>query len=113
MAEVEGGREHLVGRLVQAATRGDGAVGENVTENARTIADIPQQVTGAPQVMEVRGEVYMSHADFAALLSDVSRLHLIQDTVAFMKTNQLTVNKQSTATNGFEVVDATQESGLS
>ncbi len=55
------------GRLVQAATRGDGAVGENVTENARTIADIPQQVTGAPQVMEVRGEVYMSHADFAAL----------------------------------------------
>ena len=101
------------GRLVQAATRGDGAVGENVTENARTIADIPQQVTGAPQVMEVRGEVYMSHADFAALLSDVSRLHLIQDTVAFMKTNQLTVNKQSTATNGFEVVAATQESGLS
>ncbi len=55
------------GRLVQAATRGDGAVGENVTENDRTIADIPQQVAGAPQVMEVRGEVYMSHADFAAL----------------------------------------------
>lgn len=55
------------GVLMQAATRGDGAIGENVTENARTIADIPQQVAGAPQVMEVRGEVYMSHADFAAL----------------------------------------------
>ncbi len=55
------------GRLVQAATRGDGAVGENVTENARTIADIPQEITGAPDVLEVRGEVYMSHADFEAL----------------------------------------------
>ena len=55
------------GVLVQAATRGDGETGENVTENARTIADIPQQVLGAPQIMEVRGEVYMSHADFAAL----------------------------------------------
>lgn len=55
------------GILVQAATRGDGAVGENVTENARTLADIPHRVAGAPEVMEVRGEVYMSHADFAAL----------------------------------------------
>jgi DNA ligase (NAD+) len=55
------------GVLVQAATRGDGAVGENVTANARTIADIPQHLTGAPAVVEVRGEVYMSHDDFAAL----------------------------------------------
>ena len=55
------------GVLRQAATRGDGETGENVTENARTIADIPQRLAGAPAVLEVRGEVYMSHADFAAL----------------------------------------------
>ena len=55
------------GVLVQAATRGDGEVGENVTANAKTIADIPHSVAGAPDVLEVRGEVYMSHADFEAL----------------------------------------------
>lgn len=55
------------GKLVQAATRGDGSEGENVTANARTIADIPENLTGAPDVLEVRGEVYMSHADFEAL----------------------------------------------
>ncbi|MEM6941759.1 MAG: NAD-dependent DNA ligase LigA [Pseudomonadota bacterium] len=55
------------GALVQAATRGDGTIGENVTANARTIADIPTALHGAPDVLEVRGEVYMSHADFADL----------------------------------------------
>lgn len=55
------------GRLVQAATRGDGETGESVTENARTIADLPTELSGAPEVLEVRGEVYMTHADFAAL----------------------------------------------
>ena len=55
------------GKLIHAATRGDGETGENVTENARTIPDIPQHISGAPEVLEVRGEVYMSHADFAAL----------------------------------------------
>ena len=55
------------GELVLAATRGDGAVGEDVTPNVRTIADIPQRISGAPDVLEVRGEVYMSKADFEAL----------------------------------------------
>jgi DNA ligase (NAD+) len=55
------------GQLVQAATRGDGVVGENVTENAMTIADIPKQLVGAPDLLEVRGEVYMRHAEFADL----------------------------------------------
>lgn len=55
------------GTLTQAATRGDGEVGENVLENARTISDIPHQIAGAPDVLEVRGEVYMSAGDFADL----------------------------------------------
>lgn len=55
------------GVLVQAATRGDGVIGENVTANARKIQDIPTRISGAPDLLEVRGEVYMSHADFAAL----------------------------------------------
>ncbi|MEM9168912.1 MAG: NAD-dependent DNA ligase LigA [Pseudomonadota bacterium] len=55
------------GRLVTAATRGDGAVGENVTVNARSIDDVPVQIKGAPARMEVRGEVYMAPTDFAAL----------------------------------------------
>ncbi len=55
------------GVLIQAATRGDGVVGENVTANAKTIADIPTRLKGAPDILEVRGEVYMSHPDFAAL----------------------------------------------
>jgi DNA ligase (NAD+) len=55
------------GRLVLAATRGDGTVGEDVTPNARTIGDIPQELAGAPTVLEVRGEVYMSKEDFAGL----------------------------------------------
>jgi DNA ligase (NAD+) len=55
------------GKLIYAATRGDGAEGEDVTANARTIKDIPQTLTDVPDVLEVRGEVYMSHEDFEAL----------------------------------------------
>ena len=57
------------GRLVQAATRGDGYVGENVTANVITIGDIPKQVKARefPDPFEVRGEIYMSHSAFAAL----------------------------------------------
>ena len=56
------------GALVVAATRGDGETGEDVTANARRIPEIPAQLAGRPPpVLEVRGEVYMTRADFAAL----------------------------------------------
>ena len=56
------------GKLVRAATRGDGQVGEDVTANVAHIADIPQQLSGkVPDIFEIRGEVYMSRADFLAL----------------------------------------------
>jgi DNA ligase (NAD+) len=57
------------GRLVNAATRGDGAEGEDVTANVRTLADVPQRLKGrkVPDVCEVRGEVYMSKSGFLAL----------------------------------------------
>ncbi len=58
---------YVDGALILAATRGDGEEGENVTANALTIADIPRRLAGAPERLEVRGEVYMSHADFFAL----------------------------------------------
>ncbi|GAA4305676.1 NAD-dependent DNA ligase LigA [Klenkia terrae] len=54
------------GRLVRAATRGDGVTGEDVTANVATMADVPQQLTGdVPELVEVRGEVYFPVAAFA------------------------------------------------
>jgi DNA ligase (NAD+) len=55
------------GELIQAATRGDGYEGEDVTANVRVVEAIPKRLKGAPKVFEARGEVYMRHADFAAL----------------------------------------------
>jgi DNA ligase (NAD+) len=56
------------GRLIRGATRGDGAEGEDVTANLRTIATVPQRLRGAaPALIEVRGEVFMTKADFLAL----------------------------------------------
>jgi DNA ligase (NAD+) len=59
---------YVKGELVEAATRGDGFEGEDVTANVRTIGEIPKALAGAaPEILEVRGEVYMTHLDFAAL----------------------------------------------
>jgi DNA ligase (NAD+) len=55
------------GELVQAATRGDGYEGEDVTTNVRVVEAIPKRLKGAPKIFEARGEVYMRHADFEAL----------------------------------------------
>ncbi len=56
------------GRLVQAATRGNGEVGEDVTQNVRTIRHVPLKLRGkAPQVIEIRGEIYMRRSDFARM----------------------------------------------
>ncbi|MCB9979230.1 MAG: NAD-dependent DNA ligase LigA [Rhodospirillales bacterium] len=56
------------GKLLQAATRGDGTTGEDITANVRTIADIPPTLpSGVPEIIEIRGEIYMRRDDFATL----------------------------------------------
>ena len=58
------------GVLVQAATRGDGKVGEDVTANVATISSLPTSLTNAPDVVEIRGEIYMSIAAFEKLKAE-------------------------------------------
>ncbi len=64
------------GELVRAATRGDGAEGEDVTANVRTIREIPHRLVGSgfPEVCEIRGEVYLGHADFRAINAEQAKL---------------------------------------
>ena len=59
--------EYRMGQLVRGSTRGDGVVGEDVTENIATIQDIPHELPDAPEFLEVRGEVYMPHSAFFKL----------------------------------------------
>jgi DNA ligase (NAD+) len=58
------------GRMVQAATRGDGKVGEDVTANVATIRGLPSEIKDAPEVLEVRGEIYMSTAAFQKMKAE-------------------------------------------
>ena len=84
------------GRLVSAATRGDGMTGENVTANVLTIAEIPNRLpAGAPAVVEVRGEVYMAKSDFLALNEKMAA-----------EGRQTYVNPRNTAAGSLRQLDA-------
>ena len=85
------------GELVSAATRGDGAVGENVTANARTISDIPRTLKGddIPDIVEVRGEVYLGKQDFLALNRQMEE-----------EGKQTYVNPRNTAAGSLRQLDA-------
>ncbi|AWI57792.1 NAD-dependent DNA ligase LigA [Sinorhizobium fredii] len=83
-------------RLVTAATRGDGTTGENVTANIRTIRMIPQTLPAdAPDVVEVRGEIYMAKSDFAALNAEMAA-----------QGRPLYVNPRNTASGSLRQLDA-------
>ena len=86
------------GTLVSAATRGDGAVGENVTANVKTISEIPQQLpenANVPEIVEIRGEVYMRRDDFFALNEKQAELG-----------KQIYVNPRNTAAGSLRQLDA-------
>ena len=90
------------GVLVQGATRGDGAVGEDVTRNVRTIGDIPDTLPeGTPRVLEVRGEVYMRLSSFAAL-----NARQVAEAEAAGRGPKLYVNPRNTAAGSLRQIDA-------
>ncbi|MDB5750120.1 MAG: ligC [Ramlibacter sp.] len=90
------------GKLVQAATRGDGAVGEDVTQNIRTIGQIPLRLKGSgwPAVLEVRGEVFMSRADFERL-NELQRAKIAQGA----KNEKTFVNPRNAAAGAVRQLD--------
>lgn len=103
------------GRFVQAATRGNGRVGEDVTANVRTIEDIPEQLAeGAPAVLEVRGEIYMPVTSFKALVerAEAENLRLAE---AGRRTRPVPVNPRNAGAGSLRQKNpaVTAERGLS
>ena len=89
------------GVLVQAATRGDGEIGEDVTRNIRTIGQIPLRLpAGVPQVLEVRGEVYMRRDDFERL-NELQRAKIAQG----LKNEKTFVNPRNAAAGAVRQLD--------
>lgn len=103
------------GRLVQALTRGDGRVGEDVTANARTVSSIPKVLSGSgwPRVLEVRGEVYFKLADFYALNqsrqehNDQRERQLLEEGKTDLKVLKLFVNPRNAAAGSLRQKDST------
>ncbi|MEM8934780.1 MAG: NAD-dependent DNA ligase LigA [Pseudomonadota bacterium] len=89
------------GVLTLAATRGDGTTGENVTANALTIKDIPRTIKSAPEILEVRGEVYMQHAEFEAL-----NARLTEEATTIGKAPELFANPRNAAAGSLRQLDA-------
>ncbi|GJL95647.1 MAG: DNA ligase [Hyphococcus sp.] len=89
------------GQLMLAATRGDGQTGENVTSNVLTINDIPATLKDAPDVLEVRGEVYMSLKDFEALNN-----RLTQEAESEDKAPDIFANPRNAAAGSLRQLDA-------
>ncbi|HEY4377684.1 MAG TPA: hypothetical protein VGM93_11020, partial [Acidimicrobiales bacterium] len=94
------------GALVQAATRGDGQTGEDVTANVMTIAEIPKTLPkGSPSVLEVRGEVYMAVSKFGELQARQREENLVR-TEAGRKPNPVAVNPRNAAAGSLRQKDA-------
>ena len=89
------------GRLVQAATRGDGEIGEDVTAGIRTVRQIPLKLEGAPPVLEVRGEVYMRRDEFEKL-NERQREKIAKG----QKNEKLFVNPRNAAAGAVRQLDA-------
>jgi len=89
------------GVIVLAATRGDGEVGETVTANVLTIKDVPKRLKGAPDILEVRGEVYMSLAEFEALNARLER-----EAQQEAKTHEPFANPRNAAAGSLRQLDA-------
>ncbi|MFM8267723.1 MAG: NAD-dependent DNA ligase LigA [Ilumatobacteraceae bacterium] len=98
------------GRLTQAATRGDGRVGEDVTANVATIGTVPTTLAGAPEVLEVRGEVYLPIAAFERL-REAKQAENVQRVAVGRKPEPVPVNPRNAGAGSLRQKDPTVTAG--